>query len=394
VQQISDRPQLLVMEVVSCSAPLEGHEGAAALLKVGGDGAEARLRTMGRVLAVDVFLNNSDRIVAPCWDNDGNGGNLLLCRGADAMAGLVPIDSVVTAIAPSAPNAYFTKYQARVKVFLESVCSDATGSGVSLADVRRFVENNTGAVLSDDDLAIVRLGAREGIAQIVGRFALSPGEAAAGRDRGLTGKLQELRHQCVAAIAADWQDVWALSVGLIDGEFLRAMVETFSEAAQGHTLTPTVILPPLPPQHATPLSAAEGGAEDDPARPPNIKRSLWQALPDAYKNPDGDVLHPQGAHGNHFAVNPKSSRFGPGGGGNFAEELSARNAKAAESSRALAAGMGSRPDIGAMLASRNALTPAASPEAIDVPESAAVVTARELVAASMISRGVPPRTPF
>jgi hypothetical protein len=127
--QRSDRPQLLVMEVVSCSAPLEGHAGAAALLKIGGDDAEARLTTMGRVLAVDVFLNNSDRIVAPCWDNDGNGGNLLLCCGADATAGLVPIDSVITAIAPSAPNAYFAKYQERVKAFLDSVCSGATRPG-------------------------------------------------------------------------------------------------------------------------------------------------------------------------------------------------------------------------------------------------------------------------
>jgi hypothetical protein len=185
-----DRPQILIMEMVPRATPLEGHPRAAALLESGGDGgsraaARGRLRALGRVLVTDIVLNNSDRIMAPCWDNDGNGGNLLLLEDADAdtaddvpTAGLVPIDSVVTALQPTdsrtgGRSVMCVRYVTRARALLAAICGGGGGGGIgdddgdgggcnsgaiaALEQVRGFVRNNTGLALSDAALEQVRL---------------------------------------------------------------------------------------------------------------------------------------------------------------------------------------------------------------------------------------------
>lgn len=95
-----DRPQLLIMELVSGASALEGNISAS---KIFGDFrvnsfSRHRLRVLGKILAIDIFLNNSDRIPSQVWDNDGNGGNIMIidkCFCArDEQFILVPIDSV------------------------------------------------------------------------------------------------------------------------------------------------------------------------------------------------------------------------------------------------------------------------------------------------------------
>ena len=255
-----DRPQVLVMELVPRAAALEGHPRAAALFEpvkerqrqqqqqpqpLSSAGAGGRLRALGHVLAVDVLLNNSDRIVAPCWDNEGNAGNLLLLNdegdcGRGMRAGLVPIDSVVTSLRTNMPLC--AQYVERARAVLASLCADVDADGetgctkakataATLQQVRDFVHNNTGHTLSDAALSLVRAGARQGIVDIA---QLCCGAGAASVSTGGSNKLAALRAEVVAAIDVDWQGVWGASAARIDADFLDRMSATFAEVAAEH----------------------------------------------------------------------------------------------------------------------------------------------------------------
>ena len=272
-----DRPQLLIMELVSNAAPLEGYMHAKELFEVG-PGA-ANLCKLGQLLMVDVFLNNSDRIKAKCWDNDGNGGNVLVHGGTfEAGAGrghgtqdepsIIPIDSVVTALKPSAPTTFFEKYHSRVQTFLEELCAEHCDVGNVLGGVRDFVRENTGAVLSDDALGTVRKGALDGISLISG---------------SLDGNcIDTIIEKCKAAIAVDWEGVWASSCGRIDADFLKLMHTLFADTASKHGLAKIKQSELLTTGTTTsiPLGSASDG---DPSRPPSVSPAVWNVLPEAYK---------------------------------------------------------------------------------------------------------------
>merc|ERR1719343_1262436 len=97
-----DHAHLLVFELVKDSKPLECYEFAKDMLEIQNASDRApiasRLQALGRCIAADVFLNNSDRCPVPCWDNEGNAGNLMLpTRSGEAGCcslggGLIAID--------------------------------------------------------------------------------------------------------------------------------------------------------------------------------------------------------------------------------------------------------------------------------------------------------------
>jgi hypothetical protein len=58
------------------------------------------MRAIGRTMAADLLVNNSDRFPLPCWDNEGNPGNLLFSELVPAVA----IDQATCCIHPQAPQ--------------------------------------------------------------------------------------------------------------------------------------------------------------------------------------------------------------------------------------------------------------------------------------------------
>ena len=111
------RAQLLVMELISGGVALDRVPPRADLpmLCSSAEGAsKERLRTIGAVLAGDILINNSDRFPLPCWDNDGNAGNVLLVGEAGTRSA-VAIDQAVCSMDPN--GAYskplFEKYRGR-----------------------------------------------------------------------------------------------------------------------------------------------------------------------------------------------------------------------------------------------------------------------------------------
>ena len=70
IEKELDRPVLLIMEMVTGASMLEGMlpNQAQSLFDADQAAGQRRLQQVGRMMAVDLLLNNSDRIPAPVWE--------------------------------------------------------------------------------------------------------------------------------------------------------------------------------------------------------------------------------------------------------------------------------------------------------------------------------------
>ena len=243
-----DRAQLMVMSLLSSSQSLENNPGIGKLLV----DSEVELRMLGRCLASDVLLNNWDRCRAPCWDNEGNGGNFLFQVSRDTLL-LFAIDSVVTSIIGGGPNAH--TYANRARGFMEAVCEGTE----ALDPIRRFISDCT--CCSPVSLEAVRTGMLEVLANFASHDAVRTW-------------LLSLRAEVAQTIAIDWANVWAESVKLIDPEFLEMMVGIFRDVASKHR----AILPqaenPWLSKHSVEFERTVFGDES------HISKALLDALPE------------------------------------------------------------------------------------------------------------------
>jgi len=263
-----NRAQLSIISLVPHAAPLLRNTRVKSFFgaNFGTTAVADELNMLGRCLAVDVLLNNCDRFMAPCWDNEGNGGNLLLasCDADSEMPHLqvVAIDSAGTCLSTS--TSYFDKYSGRARDFLSSVCDEVSAVGV-LQPLRTFMSNNCGVKLLDDAL----LEVRNGMLQVVS-------DIATGNNYCSFMEWLEALHSTVRneVVRFDWEHVWQNSVGLIDIMFLRQMVSIFQEVArecQGLPEPSRVPVTPCPPSlgtGSTPAASDEG-----------MCVALWNALP-------------------------------------------------------------------------------------------------------------------
>mmetsp|Transcript_22430 Transcript_22430/g.51378 ORF Transcript_22430/g.51378 Transcript_22430/m.51378 type:complete len:865 (-) Transcript_22430:33-2627(-) len=259
-----NRPQLLIMSYIPDAAPFEGHAHAAAfftkICSGGEDTAQARveqeLRALGRCIAGDVLLNNSDRCVTPCWSNEGNGGNLLLAKVSECQSTVpdceclrfVAIDSCVTCLQASA-GANLERYCQRSRDFLESLC-EWRGSCISdhaghpLGGLVGFFATNIGLTLPSTALQEVRHGVLEVLASIRDH----PG--------GFASWVLQLRNTVATkTVKVDWSHVWEESAALLDSDFLQTMVDIFMSTAAKFSAE-------LPPAHNIDVGATEPEGSD------------------------------------------------------------------------------------------------------------------------------------
>lgn len=59
-------------------------------------GSKQWLFDLGKLTIADIFLNNSDRLALPVWNNDGNAGNVMVTENG----GIFAIDSMVNTLDP------------------------------------------------------------------------------------------------------------------------------------------------------------------------------------------------------------------------------------------------------------------------------------------------------
>eukprot|EP00928_Gymnodinium_smaydae_P088356 TRINITY_DN72457_c0_g1_i1.p1 TRINITY_DN72457_c0_g1~~TRINITY_DN72457_c0_g1_i1.p1 ORF type:complete len:619 (-),score=98.84 TRINITY_DN72457_c0_g1_i1:206-2062(-) len=239
------RPQMLITRLVPSSKQLEGHPDAAKLLDVDGtegamrDEAKMRLQAMGRCLATDILLNNSDRMPASCWDNEGNAGNLMLPRnietaqsmGGSAGGGLVAIDNILTCIRSDVPaaKANLEQYIERARSFLLA-CVEVTDSVAlqhTFAPLCAFMQVNFAYTPSLSALSEIRVGVLQVIADI--------GAPACNGELSFPDWLASTRVELSTMVETDWGNVWRDSVNLVDDAFLKSMSNLFLEIASTYT---------------------------------------------------------------------------------------------------------------------------------------------------------------
>eukprot|EP00747_Dinoflagellata_sp_TGD_P212762 gnl/TRDRNA2_/TRDRNA2_85811_c0_seq1.p1 gnl/TRDRNA2_/TRDRNA2_85811_c0~~gnl/TRDRNA2_/TRDRNA2_85811_c0_seq1.p1 ORF type:complete len:926 (-),score=105.35 gnl/TRDRNA2_/TRDRNA2_85811_c0_seq1:337-3114(-) len=267
-----DRAQLMVMSLIPNAAQLQGNARAMHFFSPSRcDTVEviAELHMLGRCLAADVFLNNCDRLMAPCWDNEGNGGNMLLAAtlscernpdgddsehagdeagAANGALQVVAIDNACTCL--SKGTECLQRYMGRVRIFLKAICDDTSAVG-ALEPVRTFMQSNCGAILNDASLAEIRKGILQVLAEVAVTEGCPTSDTSSPTD-AFHDWLDKLRIKVQRqTVKVDWGNVWGASAATIDTFFLEQMVALFREVAREHNASmpePMSISgdPPLP----------------------------------------------------------------------------------------------------------------------------------------------------
>eukprot|EP00927_Polykrikos_kofoidii_P060120 TRINITY_DN55185_c0_g1_i1.p1 TRINITY_DN55185_c0_g1~~TRINITY_DN55185_c0_g1_i1.p1 ORF type:complete len:905 (-),score=105.46 TRINITY_DN55185_c0_g1_i1:69-2783(-) len=266
-----NRAQLSVMSLVPHAAPLLGNTRAQAFFEGRADSAAVadELSILGRCLAVDVLLNNCDRFMASCWDNDGNGDNVLLAScsaGSNATLQVVAIDSACTCFSTS--TIQFENYARSARQFLDSVCDEASAV-VALDPLRTFMFNNCGVTLED----VALLEVRKGVLQVVSNIAAAKGDefATSASDGTFIEWLEALKASVQNdLVRIDWANVWQSSASLIDMNFLRHMVSIFQEVAM---LRKECLPKCIPAEHSRNIGGTPASSN------PELSDELWNALP-------------------------------------------------------------------------------------------------------------------
>lgn len=177
----------------------------------------ALLASLGRLSALDVLMNNQDRIPLPVWMTaEGNMGNVMVADGASTVMG---IDQQVNLIR-SGPG--LEAYLDRVRKLVFSLQPGMDAPGVA-AKLRETLMNNCGTELSDDSVAEYQKGLREGMEAIAAVW--KSGELAFALD-----KAQELTHDRLRD-GATWRTL-LLSHGQTDDlkPFVMEVAEAISDA--------------------------------------------------------------------------------------------------------------------------------------------------------------------
>lgn len=112
-----DRAFFLVMDFVDGEV-LECNISAGSLLQ-----NSQVLENLGSIIALDIFLNNSDRFPV-VHDNEGNAKNIMIEKNGQVVA----IDNIITCMDPqnSYSQAILSRYLSRIETFLRVILSGKT----------------------------------------------------------------------------------------------------------------------------------------------------------------------------------------------------------------------------------------------------------------------------
>lgn len=296
-----DRPNLMIMELMSGAQMLEGMspQEVATMFDDGTAAGLKRLRELGAIVAVDVLLNNSDRIPCGLWDNDGNARNVLLSSGEDGH--VIAIDQTVTTMDVQNPVSarLIERHEKRLRAFLADSLSptevETSGSaasespthmegGATVQRIFTFLRNET--LL--ESTAASRLAVLRGLQDAIIVIAALP-----------TSFFADLKGRLRATVtpAGDWQNVWGSGLACIHVSFLDKALQLFQEAVAN-------------PKYALAVAAAQSEA----SKGSSVVRPWpggWDALPTVDLTLDGAMSQPlpPRSPGPNEAVNPNWSRF-------------------------------------------------------------------------------------
>jgi len=158
------------------------------------DAGEGLLRAIGRLGALDLLLNNMDRLPLPVWRNRlGNFGNVMVTGGG---TGAVGIDQQVYVIGDLAGRERYLDY---VRRFLAALMGEGPEEGnFSLPGVRERLRgafvHRCQTELPEASLELLLEGLREGVSAVCGAWSSGRLQAA------LDAVEQELAAECIAEV--------------------------------------------------------------------------------------------------------------------------------------------------------------------------------------------------
>jgi hypothetical protein len=191
------------------------------------------LARLGQLIALDVFINNSDRIPA-VHGNEGNGKNIMM----SACGSVYAIDTCMTSIDPKNRHSQpmLQRYLRNVRNFLEAMHGTPTKALRALEPVRDFIMRETGYDIGDAGCLRICEGVQRG-AYDVAQLRIP--------------QLSKIRADVDGVVSTDWNGVWTNSIKLIKMDYLEEALIVFKSVCAKYD-------PPL--LDLTPQTSAQQGA--------------------------------------------------------------------------------------------------------------------------------------
>jgi hypothetical protein len=175
---------------------------------------ESFLDGIGRLVVLDVFLNNQDRIpVGDVWSNEGNAGNVMLQVINEENVRVAAIDSVCMPIYVE----FIQKYLHRVEKFVQQMRGPDHLHNIYIDSIVKFIEMNIGAenVLGDRERTLIVDGIRSALDKLKG-YSLDDFEK-------MQRQIDSLKK------GSDWADVWVNSMVMVDPMFMHSVASIFAK---------------------------------------------------------------------------------------------------------------------------------------------------------------------
>jgi len=277
-----DRAQLMIIKFID-GHKLEGLRNAEEMFSLDQNSKQAsleaklRLQQFGMITMADMFLNNSDRVPLPCWNNGvGNAGNLMV----NTTSGIFAIDSVVNTLDPEGEisSSFYQRYHDRVQETLREITFSHNESLISESEVFGRISGlifmNTGYQLKESELLQIRKGMLQTIKNI-SKIAE-------------TSVISDVHQYISKMYPESWLNGWAEGAFRIKLGYFEKISELFRSAAAqiprkeniqlSIETPPKVFVPPIPSKrkkrnrkvenkkHRTKLEKAEARREERKAR--------------------------------------------------------------------------------------------------------------------------------
>eukprot|EP01080_Neovahlkampfia_damariscottae_P012866 gene12866-7289_t len=198
-----DRGFFLLMEYVPNSVDLQKVNQE--LLE-----SEGCLKDIGRIMIMDLVLNNWDRLSCGCiWKHEGNPANILFQKDLQRCAA---IDQATTPIFKDIHKEGYENYISEVKECISLIKNSQYGEEDPIDSICKMIENYSTIKLSKESRKIILISMKESIEKLIKITIVDLNKLKTMVEEELTG--------------SDWADVYSLQMKNIDVDFMWDVINT------------------------------------------------------------------------------------------------------------------------------------------------------------------------
>eukprot|EP00761_Pharyngomonas_kirbyi_P014550 gb/GECH01014580.1/.p1 GENE.gb/GECH01014580.1/~~gb/GECH01014580.1/.p1 ORF type:complete len:352 (+),score=90.12 gb/GECH01014580.1/:1-1056(+) len=171
---------------------------------------ESILFAIGQIISVDILLNNWDRIPSPCWENEGNFGNILI-QFNENKPNVIAIDNSFNKINMKNSKG-INSYLKRISKFMDDLY-EYESEMLSINVICKHIQNACGQkepFSSEAKLSLFN-GIVFGFKSIKNQFSHEI--------------FKSMKRNVAKLIETDWKSIWSDGVGQIDIDFLNLVFD-------------------------------------------------------------------------------------------------------------------------------------------------------------------------